>query len=176
MVASPLLQAKTDTRLIRPILLVLFVCAISIQTFSQKLTTTVELPKRIWALEEVLSYLNEHYHVQFSYVKENIALTNPIIIPAKAIRLNDLIIEISKQAGLEFRLLSNQIVLRRNKDLAPEARNEIILADIKGTIMDSLTRLPLPYANVYLNHTTFGTATDENGTFVLKQICKLPRK
>jgi hypothetical protein len=164
-VASPLLPAKTDAKLIRPILLVLFLCAISIQTLAQKLTTTVELPKRIWSLEEVLTYLSQNYRVQFSYVKENIATTNPIITPAKPIKLNDLIIEISKQAGLEFRLLSNQIVLRKNKTLAPEARSETILVDLKGTVMDSLTHLPLPYANVYLNHTTLGTATDENGTF-----------
>jgi D-alanyl-D-alanine dipeptidase len=33
-----------------------------------------------------------------------------------------------------------------------------------------LTHLPLPYANVYLNHTTIGTATDENGKFELKNV------
>src|SRR6187455_2937663 len=107
MVADTLLMAKTDARLFRQILLVLFLCAISIQTLSQKLTTTVELPKHKWSLEEVLTYLTQNYHVQFSYVKENIANANPIIIPAKFIPLNELIIEISIQADLEFQLLSN---------------------------------------------------------------------
>ena len=124
-----MLPAKTDAKLVRLILLVLFLYAISVQALSQKLTTTVALPKRIWSLEEVLTYLSQHYRVQFSYVKENIATTNPIVIPAKSIKLNDLIIEISNQAGLEFRLLSNQIVLRKSKTLAPEARSEIILID-----------------------------------------------
>ncbi len=168
-VASPL-PAKTDAKRIRPILLVLFLCAISIQTLSQKLTTTVELPKGTWSLEEVLTYLSQHHRVQFSYVKENIATTNLIIIPAKLIPLNELIIEISRQADLEFRLLGNQIVLRKNRNFFTDAHGEIILIDIKGTITDSLTRLPLPHASVYLNHTTFGTATDENGTFLLKNI------
>ena len=163
--ADTLLTAKTDARLFRPSLLVFFLCAISIQTLSQKLTTTVELPKHKWSLEEVLTYLTQNYHVQFSYVKENIANTNPIIIPAKFIPLNELIIEISIQADLEFQLLSNQIVLRKNRNHSPGASSEIILTDIEGTITDSLTHMPLPYANVYLNHTTFGTATDENGTF-----------
>jgi len=169
-VASTLLGHKTDARLIKSILLVLFLCAISIQTLSQKLTTTVELPKNKWSLEEVLTYLSQHYHVQFSFVKENIATSYPIIIPAKPIKLNDLIIEISKQADLEFRLLSDQIVLRKNRYPSTGAHSEIILADIEGTVTDSLTHLPLAHANVYLNHTTFGTATDENGTFLLKNI------
>jgi outer membrane receptor for ferrienterochelin and colicins len=61
-------------------------------------------------------------------------------------------------------------VLRKNRNPFPKPRSEVILIDIEGTITDSLTHLPLPYANVYLNHTTFGTATDENGTFLLKNI------
>jgi hypothetical protein len=39
---------------------------------------------------------------------------------------------------------------------------------IKGVVQDAVTRAPLPFANVFLNNTTKGTVTDENGEFLLK--------
>lgn len=42
---------------------------------------------------------------------------------------------------------------------------------IKGIILDGQTNQPLPYASVYINHTTIGTSTDEQGRF---QLAKLP--
>ena len=41
---------------------------------------------------------------------------------------------------------------------------------IKGVVLDSLTRDPLPSATVYVNGTTQGVATDANGRFELKDV------
>lgn len=38
---------------------------------------------------------------------------------------------------------------------------------IKGQIMDSETKEPIPYANVYFNASTHGTTSDQHGTFEL---------
>ena len=41
---------------------------------------------------------------------------------------------------------------------------------LRGTITDADTRQPLPFANVYLNGTTRGTATDEQGRYTLTSV------
>jgi CarboxypepD_reg-like domain len=43
-------------------------------------------------------------------------------------------------------------------------------ARISGRIIDSETNEPLPFANIFLNHTTLGTAADEKGFFQLNNI------
>ncbi len=44
------------------------------------------------------------------------------------------------------------------------------LAQIHGRIIDAKTLDPLPFVNVFINNTTIGTSSDENGNFVLKNV------
>lgn len=39
---------------------------------------------------------------------------------------------------------------------------------IKGKVLDSLTKEPIPYVNVYLANTTIGTVTNATGEFIIK--------
>jgi len=39
---------------------------------------------------------------------------------------------------------------------------------VRGRVRDAKTSEPLPFANVYLNNTTIGTAADESGDYLLK--------
>src|SRR6187551_2967162 len=41
---------------------------------------------------------------------------------------------------------------------------------LSGRVIDSKTTEPLPFANVFINNTTIGAATDVNGNFQLKNI------
>ncbi|MBL7876703.1 MAG: carboxypeptidase-like regulatory domain-containing protein, partial [Cyclobacteriaceae bacterium] len=41
---------------------------------------------------------------------------------------------------------------------------------IVGKVIDSKTLAALPFANVFINQTTLGTATDETGSYVLNEI------
>ena len=43
-------------------------------------------------------------------------------------------------------------------------------AALSGTVLDSLTHQPLPFASVFLATTTLGTTTNEQGTFVLERV------
>jgi hypothetical protein len=43
-----------------------------------------------------------------------------------------------------------------------ESKNQI-----KGVVTDSLTREPVPYANVYFANTSIGTSTNEKGEYSL---------
>ncbi len=43
-------------------------------------------------------------------------------------------------------------------------------ATISGRVLDSKTLEPLPFANVFINYTTMGTATDEKGYYKLNNI------
>ena len=41
---------------------------------------------------------------------------------------------------------------------------------IQGVVYDKYTNKPLPYANIFLQQTKYGTNTNEKGEFVLKDI------
>ena len=41
---------------------------------------------------------------------------------------------------------------------------------IIGKVIDSKTLEPLPFANIFINQTTLGTAADETGSFVLTDV------
>ncbi|MBK8292426.1 MAG: carboxypeptidase-like regulatory domain-containing protein [Flammeovirgaceae bacterium] len=41
---------------------------------------------------------------------------------------------------------------------------------VSGRILDSQTLEPLPFANVFINNTTIGTASDMNGEFLLPKV------
>ena len=41
---------------------------------------------------------------------------------------------------------------------------------ISGRVLDAKTLGPLPFANVFINNTTIGTTTDENGFFKLNNV------
>ncbi len=43
-------------------------------------------------------------------------------------------------------------------------------ASISGRVVDSESQEPLPFANIFINHTTFGTASDDKGFFRLTNI------
>lgn len=43
-------------------------------------------------------------------------------------------------------------------------------ASVKGRVLDAATNEPIPFANVFLNNTTLGAASDDNGEFVIKGI------
>lgn len=40
--------------------------------------------------------------------------------------------------------------------------------EIKGTVIDLVTGAPIPAATVYINNSTLGSLTNEQGNFVLK--------
>ncbi len=42
--------------------------------------------------------------------------------------------------------------------------------EIRGKVLDATTKETLPFANIFINNTTLGTAADENGHFQLKHI------
>jgi hypothetical protein len=49
--------------------------------------------------------------------------------------------------------------------LCSQARPAAAQLAVSGTVRDSLTRQPLPFASVFLANTTYGTTTDAHGHF-----------
>lgn len=43
-------------------------------------------------------------------------------------------------------------------------------AQVKGTVVSETTRQPVPFASVFINNSTIGTTTDENGRFSLSRL------
>jgi hypothetical protein len=66
-----------------------------------------------------------------------------------------------------FRILCFFIILFFN----PTAFSQTIpKTSISGNVVDASTGKPLHFANVFLNNTTLGCATDENGGFSIERI------
>ncbi|MDH5474549.1 MAG: carboxypeptidase-like regulatory domain-containing protein [Cyclobacteriaceae bacterium] len=65
-----------------------------------------------------------------------------------------------------FLFMSHVILLAQGKHCSDDCS-----CIAKGQILDANTEEPLPYATVQLKGTTIGVVADENGNFILQQIC-----
>ncbi len=73
-----------------------------------------------------------------------------------------------KPASLSFRVLDDgQVVLVKNTEAEAEPDSRVTMA---GYVRDAATGEPLPYANVALKGTPYGTATNADGFFSLVQV------
>ncbi len=120
-------------------------------------------------LKDVLLYLTQHQPQQFSYSKEQIPWDAKITLQ-KVGSLHEILELICAQAGLEYEEIAGQIALRRKTIPPPLVREQRALAQVFGTVLDSASGKPLPFANVFFDNTSFGCTTDSVGRFTLNGI------
>lgn len=117
------------------------------------------------SLDAVLSKISVDNDVLFAYptdLVENVKVQN---LNFEYDSNSELISEILKQTNLEMYAMNEQHFLLRQKEKQQEAYISLI-----GTITDSLTDEPLPFATIYQKDLSVGVFTDSNGQFVIK--CK----
>ncbi|MGW8121768.1 carboxypeptidase-like regulatory domain-containing protein [Roseivirga echinicomitans] len=112
-------------------------------------------------LSAALRQLNRQTQINFSY--------NPVIIPKMdkfsvsydTVTLRFVLEDILSKANLYFKEVNGTVVV-----LKQPITNRVL----KGQVLDAETQTPLPYANVFIDNSTFGVASDREGYFDIKNI------
>jgi hypothetical protein len=108
-----------------------------------------------------LRQINRQAHVNFSYNSSIIPKTERISADYNQATLRDVLTDLLDDANLYFREVSGTIIILKR-----------ILTDreIIGRVVDAKTQAPLPYANVFIDNSTLGAATNVVGEFIIKDI------
>lgn len=110
-------------------------------------------------LTEVLEDLTLQHELRFSYSKDLVQLDKKIDVSVSNVALRELLGIIFSQAGVEYNLIGGQIVLKGSGGTDT--------LTINGRVIDEETNSPLAFASVRITGTGIGTATNNDGLFVL---------
>ena len=136
--------------------------------FSQQ--TIIDLKTENRTLSEVISQLEIKYNYLFSYKEadvKNITITKS----THQADIDDFLKIILEETELEYEIINgNYIILKKNEALTdnisnPQISNETNLPVLCGTIVDSLTHKPLPFASIYFKKSNKGDYAGDNGAF-----------
>lgn len=106
----------------------------------------------------------------YNFVYTNKELKNlPMVNINSTNSLYDILVDFSKQTGLQFKQINKNIHVRKVDDLKPQTPVSIVenpQETVSGVVVDQ-TNLPLPGVSVLEKGTTNGTITDLDGKFTL---------
>lgn len=113
------------------------------------------------SLGAALRQLNRQAQVNFSYNSTIIPKVERISLDFNQATLQSILTELLSEANLYFREVSGTIIILKR-----------VLTDrkISGRVVDALTQSPLPYANVFIDNSTIGVATNLKGEFEISDI------
>ena len=120
-------------------------------------------------VKKVLEELQERTEFNFLYNEKDIRSLDKISVQASSGNLEEVLYEISRQTGLSFRRVNENIAVRLKEKQEGVVENAKTLFDkkITGKVTDAETGKPLIGATVQVKGTTIGTVTDVDGNFVL---------
>jgi hypothetical protein len=113
------------------------------------------------SLGAALRQINRQAQVNFSYNSTIIPKIERITADFNQSTLRYVLTDLLDKANLYFKEVSGTVIILKR-----------VLTDreISGRVVDALTQAPLPYANVFIDNSTLGVATDLNGEFEIKDI------
>jgi len=125
----------------------------------QGLDRKVSLSHSNISLGKLLVELQDRYALRFSYSPDLIDLDQKVSIDVKEAELNDVLKTVFRDAGVDFVLAGDQIVLRPKYTAGRSI--------LEGRVVDQRTGASLPLASVRLEGTPLGTLTNNDGEFLL---------
>ncbi len=112
-------------------------------------------------LPTALRQLNREVNLNFSYNSNIIPRDTRINELYENTSLRDLLDDLLSKGNLYYREVKGTIIIL--KRIYSERK-------IQGQVIDLETQEPLPFANVFIDNSTLGIATDINGNFVIENI------
>lgn len=112
-------------------------------------------------LPTALRQLNRQSKISFSYNSNIIPKEQRLTKSYEELEVRAILDDIFAGAGLYYREFKNTIFLLK------EEFNE---RKITGYVIDSENREPLPFANVFIDNSTLGDATDIKGHFIVENV------
>ena len=113
------------------------------------------------SLPSALRHLNRQTNIGFSYNSSIIPKAEKISSTYQNVSLRDILDDLLKSAGLHYREFKGTIII---------LRNEFSSTTISGRVVDSETGEALSFANVFIDNSTIGSATDVNGYFEIENV------
>lgn len=119
-------------------------------------------------LKEVFSAIEAETDFDFVYHKNDPFLYERISLPKQKITVEALLLYISKNSGLSFKQVNNNISVQKQTEKVEQPKIEITIEErtITGKVTDDLGE-PLPGATVMVKGTSIGTITDIDGNYKL---------
>jgi hypothetical protein len=122
-------------------------------------TTGINVSFRVMTLEKVLHQLTDDYQLKFSYSKDLVELHKEISVDVHGVTIDELLQQVFSKAGVEYLYIGDQIAVRQRSS---PARNTL-----RGKVIDKRSGEPIAFASVRIGGTGQGTATNNDGLFVL---------
>jgi hypothetical protein len=156
---------ESYTRLL-PVVFALFFLfpGISAQTQQGLLDKEVNLSRTTGEIEELLNELSRKGKFSFTYTSQIQVHRMGSVLQKKQLIRNHLA-DIFRFDSVQFIEQNNKILLVPFHRKVPPA---IRYKSVKGLVIDSKTRRPLPYSNVFLINKSTGTISNMGGRFELK--------
>lgn len=127
-------------------------------------------------LKDALEYLEARYDIQFIYSEQFVSLDHGVSLNARRRPLEQVLDELFRHSGIEYRLMGSQIALRpaagpllEKISHTPERQ---LTQTVRGSVADEASRMPLVGANIQLmdQERFLGASTGLNGEFELKNV------
>lgn len=153
-------------RYLFPVFLILFIfnTGISIQAQQSLLEEEVNLSRTTGEIGQFLKEIGRKGKFSFTYTSQIQVHRMASVLHKKQMVKNHLA-DIFRYDSIQFLEQNNKILLiPYRKRITPILHYRLI----RGLVIDSKTRRPLPYANIFLFNKTSGTITNSNGRFELK--------
>lgn len=113
------------------------------------------------SLPSALRQLNKAEQLDFSYNSSIIPRTERITKNYQEVSLRIILKDLLEPANLYYREVKGIIVILKNKF------NE---GELMGIVVDKQSQEPLPFANVFIDKSTLGAPTDQEGYFYIQNI------
>ena len=130
----------------------------------------IDMNVKAGRLEQVLQSIEKQTLFNFVYSPKVIETQSRITIKAKNTSVFDVLMELSKQAGIKFKQVNHSISVQK-MDVYDDDPNFIKASFapivVSGTVTSALDGSALPGVNVQVEGTTTGTITDIDGQYSL---------
>ena len=149
----------------------------SLNLFAQNKIAERQLQKRISihkenaTLQEVLDEIARKGDLQLVFSETFIPTKRIISVSLDNVPAGEALQKVLAQSSTNFRVTNaGQIVLVPSEAMPPAQQNQSNFGKITGIVYDKETGNPLIGANVYLENTSYGAATDEDGVFIINDV------
>ena len=129
---------------------------VSASVYSQNTKMTFTMTDK--PVKEVLEQIEGVTEFRFFYNESFTDLDKKVTIQAKDENINEILDDIFVSLNVSYKVLENNLIIIAPKSLIQQMR-------VTGTVTDAKTGEPIIGANVIIEGTTIGAATDINGKF-----------
>ncbi len=138
---------------------------------TQKLKTPITLHMENVPLKVVLNKIAEKANLQLVFSETFIPANRIVTVNFNGVAAGDALKQVLAQTSTDYKITgAGQVVLVPTEDSSSKRHAKIKNGTIAGFVYDNETGDPLVGANVYLENTSFGAATNDNGMFFINNI------